>query len=154
VILSLAVLALLCYPKILEKILNLGLRIMKKDKITLDIRGRDVIIYLLSYSLSWLLFGLAFLIFVKSMTQADFKTYPTLTGAYAFSLNIGFLAIFTPGGIGVREGVLVFLISSLFPLPVSTLISLLSRLWMTVGEVLCFLIAMPLKSGKNIDEPV
>jgi glycosyltransferase 2 family protein len=154
VILSLAVLALLCYPKILEKILNLGLRIVKKDKITLDIRGKDVIIYLLSYSLSWLLFGLAFLIFVKSMTQADFKMYPTLTGAYAFSLNIGFLAIFTPGGIGVREGVLVFLLSSLFPLPVSTLISLLSRLWMTVGEVLCFLIAMLLKSGKtNINGP-
>ncbi len=145
VILSLSVLALLCYPKVLEKALNLGLRIVKKEKITLDIRGKDVIIYLLSYSLSWLLFGLAFLIFVKSMTNADFKMYPTMTGAYAFSLNIGFLAIFTPGGIGVREGVLVFLLSSFFPLPVSTLISLLSRLWMMTGELICFLIAIPMK---------
>jgi hypothetical protein len=88
------------------------------------------------------------------MTQADFKMYPTLTGAYAFSLNIGFLAIFTPGGIGVREGVLVFLLSSIFPLPVSTLISLLSRLWMTLGEVLCFFIAMPLRFSKiKLNEP-
>ncbi len=149
VILSISILAFLCYPKVLEKVLNFGLRIMKKEKITLDIRGKDVIIYLLSYSVSWLLFGLGFLILVKSMTQADLKMYPTLTGAYAFSLNIGFLAIFTPGGIGVREGVLVFLLSSLFPLPVSTLISLISRLWMTVGEVLCFLIAMPLRSSKK-----
>ncbi len=148
VILSLGTLMLLCYPKVLERILNLGLGIIKKEKITLDIKGKDVIIYLLSYSLSWLLFGLAFLIFVKSMTQADFKMYLTLTGAYAFSLNIGFLAIFTPGGIGVREGVLVFLLSSFFPLPVSTLISLLSRLWMTVGEVVCFVIALPLKSSE------
>lgn len=147
-IFSLGILVLLCYPKVLERILNLGLRIVKKEKITLDLKGKDVIIYLLSYSLSWLLFGLAFLIFVKSMTQTDFKMYPTLTGAYAFSLNIGFLAIFTPGGIGVREGILVFLLSSFFPLPVSTLISLLSRLWMTVGEVLCFLIAIPLKSSE------
>ena len=145
VVLSLAVLALLCYPKVLERIINLGLGILKKEKISLDIGGKDVIIYLLSYSLSWLLFGLAFLIFVKAMTQADFKMYPMLTGAFAFSLNIGFLAIFTPGGIGVREGVLVFLLSSFFPLPVSTLISLLSRLWITVGELLCFLIAVLLK---------
>jgi uncharacterized membrane protein YbhN (UPF0104 family) len=145
VILGLAILVLLCYPKVLEKIVNLGLRILKKEKISLDISGKDVIIYLLSYSLSWLLFGLAFLIFVKAMAQASFNMYPTLTGAFAFSLNIGFLALFAPGGIGVREGVLVFLLSSFFSLPVSTLISLLSRLWITVGELLCFLIAVPLK---------
>jgi uncharacterized membrane protein YbhN (UPF0104 family) len=147
--LSLGVLILLCYPRILEKIINLGLKIVKKEKIALDISGKDVIIYLLSYSVSWLLFGLAFLTFIKSMAHANFNMYPTLTGAYAFSLNIGFLAIFTPGGIGVREGVLVFLLSSLFPLPVSTLISLLSRLWMTAGELLCFLIAIPIKGYKS-----
>jgi uncharacterized membrane protein YbhN (UPF0104 family) len=145
VVFSLALLGLLCYPKVLEKILNLGLEILKKEKIRLDITGKDVIIYFLSYSLSWLLFGLAFLIFVKSMAQASFDMYPTLTGAFAFSLNIGFLAIFVPGGIGVREGILVFLLTPFFPLPVSTLISLLSRLWITMGELLCFLIAIPLK---------
>ena len=142
---GLAILVLACYPKILERIVNLGLRILKKEKISLDITLKDVIIYLLFYSFSWLLFGLAFLIFVKAMADASFNMYPMLTGAFAFSLNIGFLAIFTPGGIGVREGVLVFLLSSFFPLPVSTLISLLSRLWITVGELLCFLIAVPLK---------
>ena len=141
----LGILVLVCYPRVLEKTLNLGLRILKKEKIELDISTKDVIIYLLGYSVSWLLFGLAFLIFVKAMAQADFRMYPMLTGAFAFSLNIGFLAIFTPGGIGVREGVLVFLLSSFFPLPVSTLIALLSRLWITVGELLCFLIAVPLK---------
>ena len=145
VVLCIAILVVLCYPKTLEKIVNWGLRILKKEKISLDISIKDVIIYILSYSLSWLLFGLAFLIFVKAMTKADFNMYFTLTGAFAFSLNIGFLALFTPGGIGVREGILVFLLSSLFPLPVSTLISLLSRLWITVGELLCFLMAVPLK---------
>jgi len=145
VVLCVAILVVLCYPKTLEKIVNWGLRILKKEKISLDISIKDVIIYILSYSLSWLLFGLAFLIFVKAMTKADFNMYFTLTGAFAFSLNIGFLALFTPGGIGVREGILVFLLSSLFPLPVSTLISLLSRLWITVGELLCFLMAVPLK---------
>ena len=118
---------------------------VKRQQIALDIRAKDVIIYVLFYSASWLLFGLAFLIFVKSMAPASFHLYPTLTGAFAFSLNVGFLAVFTPGGIGVREGVLVLLLSSLFPLPVSTLISLLSRLWMTAGELLCFLVAVPLK---------
>ncbi len=145
IVLGLAILVIGGYPKALEKIINLGLRILKRQEIALDIRARDVIIYILFYSASWLLYGLAFLIFVKSMAPASFHLYPTLTGAFAFSLNVGFLAVFTPGGIGVREGVLVLLLSSLFPLPVSTLISLLSRLWMTAGELLCFLVAVPLK---------
>ncbi|MGB8657340.1 MAG: lysylphosphatidylglycerol synthase domain-containing protein [Candidatus Zixiibacteriota bacterium] len=149
VVLSLAVLVLLCYPKVLERVLNLGLGVLKKEKISLDISVKDVIIYILCYSLSWFLFGLAFLVFVNSMAKASFNTYLPLTGAFAFSLNVGFLAIFTPGGIGVREGILVFLLSalfpSLFPLPVATLISLLSRLWITAGELLCFAIAVPLR---------
>ncbi len=145
VVFGLAILVLVCYPKVLEKILNLGLGILKREKISLDITSKDVIIYILCYSVSWLLFGLAFLIFVKSMAHASFDMYPSLTGAFAFSVNIGFLALFVPGGIGVREGILVLLLSSLFPLPVATLISLLARLWVTVAELLCFSIAVPLK---------
>jgi uncharacterized membrane protein YbhN (UPF0104 family) len=145
----LAVIVMACYPKLLQKIVNFGLGILKKEKITLDITGKDVIIYLLCYSVSWLLFGLAFLVFIKAMAQASFAMYPSLTGAFAFSVNIGFLALFVPGGIGVREGLLVLLLSSLFPasfpVPVATLISLLARLWVTIAELLCFLIAAPLK---------
>jgi uncharacterized membrane protein YbhN (UPF0104 family) len=145
----LAVFALVVYPDLLRRAVNLGLKILKKEKITLDINTKDVIIYLLCYSVSWLLFGLAFLVFVKALAQASFSMYPSFTGAFAFSVNVGFLALFVPGGIGVREGLLVVLLSSMFPsffpLPVATLIALLARLWVTVAELLCFLIAIPLK---------
>jgi len=145
----LAVIVLVVCPDLLRRAVNLGLKILKKEKITLDINSKDVIIYLLCYSVSWLLFGLAFLVFVKALAQASFSMYPSFTGAFAFSVNVGFLAIFVPGGIGVREGLLVLLLSSLFPaffpVPVATMISLLARLWVTVVELLCFLIAIPLK---------
>jgi uncharacterized membrane protein YbhN (UPF0104 family) len=143
------ILIIVCYPKLLGKIINTGLGILKREKISLDITSKDVIIYILAYSVSWLLFGLAFLVFIKAMAQASFGMYPGITGAFAFAFNIGFLALFVPGGIGVREGILVVLLSSMFPsffpLPVATLISLLARLWATVAELLCFLIAVPLK---------
>ncbi len=149
VVFVLVMMALVCYPKLLQKAVNLGLRILKREKISLDITSRDVIFYLLCYSVSWLLFGLAFLVFIKAMAQASFVMYPGLTGAFAFSVNVGFLALFVPGGMGVREGLLVLLLSSLFPaffpVPVATLIALLARLWVTLAELLCFLIAVPLK---------
>ncbi len=139
------VLIIIFYPKLLARIINLTLGILKREKIHLDITSKDVIIYILAYSLSWLLFGLAFLVFIKAMAQASFGMYPSLTGAFAFAFNIGFLALFVPGGIGVREGILVLLLSSLFPVPIATLIALLARLWVTVAELLCFLISVPLK---------
>jgi len=145
----LAVIALVSYPSLLRKVVNFGLGILKREKISLDISSKDVIIYILCYSVSWLLFGLAFLVFIKAMAVASFAMYPSLTGAFAFSVNIGFLVLFVPGGIGVREGLLVLLLSTLFPaffpVPVATLISLLARLWVTVAELLCFSIAVPLK---------
>jgi uncharacterized membrane protein YbhN (UPF0104 family) len=145
----LAVVAFACYPRLLQRLVNFGLGILKREKISLDITRKDVIIYVLCYSVSWLLFGLAFLVFIKAMAQASLSMYPSLTGAFAFSVNIGFLVLFVPGGIGVREGLLVLLLSSLFPgffpVPVATLISLLARLWVTVAELLCVLIAVPLK---------
>jgi len=145
----LAVIALVSYPNLLRKVVNFGLGVLKREKISLDISSKDVIIYILCYSVSWLLFGLAFLVFIKAMAVASFAMYPSLTGAFAFSVNIGFLVLFVPGGIGVREGLLVLLLSTLFPaffpVPVATLISLLARLWVTVAELLCFSIAVPLK---------
>jgi uncharacterized membrane protein YbhN (UPF0104 family) len=139
------VLALIFHPKLLERMINLGLRILKKDQIVLDLERKNVFLYILSYCLAWLSFGLAFTIFIKAFTPTPLGIYPGLTGAFAFSFNIGFLALFAPGGIGVREGVLVLLLGSYFPAPVAILISILSRLWMSTVELLCFLIALSLK---------
>lgn len=139
------ILTLIFYPKLLERIINFGLRVLKKDQILLDLKSKNVFLYFVSYSLAWLLFGLAFTIFIKAFTSASLELYPGLTGAFAFSFNIGFLALFAPGGIGVREGVLVLLLEAFFPTPVAILISILSRLWISVVELLCFVVALPLK---------
>jgi hypothetical protein len=44
--------------------------------------------------------------------------------------------------LGVREGLLIYYLSNYFPLPVATLVALLSRLWMTAAEVLGLLVSL------------
>jgi uncharacterized membrane protein YbhN (UPF0104 family) len=58
-----------------------------------------------------------------------------LTGALALASTLGVLAVFAPGGLGVREGVLVYLLSHIMPEGVSVVLSILTRLWMTVIEL-------------------
>lgn len=139
------VITLIFYPQALQGVINWGLKLLKKEKISLNYKPRNLLFYLLSYIGCWFLFGFCFLIFIKSIFPAPFNVYFGVTGAFAGSVTIGFLAFFTPGGIGVREGVLVALLSFYFPAPVATLIALLSRLWITLVEVLLFFIALVLK---------
>jgi uncharacterized membrane protein YbhN (UPF0104 family) len=139
------VVILIIYPELLQKVINLGLGFLKKDKISINYKPKNLLFYLLFYTGSWLLFGFCFLFFIRSITPAPFGMYFGVTGAFAGSVTIGFLAFFAPGGVGIREGILVALLNAYFPLPVATLIALLSRVWITLVEVLLFLIAMTFK---------
>lgn len=142
---SIAVFIFIAYPKLLEMLINFGLRLVRKERIGLELKAKDLLLYLVYYNLSWFLFGLAFMFFVKSITPVSWSLYLSLTGAFAFSLTIGFLAVFVPGGLGVREGILVLLLSLYFPLPVSTLIVIFSRLWISLVELGGALVSLPIK---------
>ena len=58
-----------------------------------------------------------------------------LTGALAFSSILGLIALFPSSGLGVREGVLVSLLSLIMPGAVAVILSVLTRLWMTFIEI-------------------
>jgi uncharacterized membrane protein YbhN (UPF0104 family) len=58
-----------------------------------------------------------------------------LTGALAISSTLGLIAIFAPSGLGVREGALVYLLSFMMATPVAVIISILTRIWMTLIEI-------------------
>lgn len=129
-------------PRVMEKILNWGLKILKREPIKVNLSFKENLIFTLFFMLAWGVYGIAFSIFIRSLTDYPLELWPVLTSIFAFSYILGFLSIFVPGGLGVREGLLVFYLSGYFPLPVATLIALLSRLWMTTAEVSGFLISL------------
>jgi hypothetical protein len=129
-------------PRVMEKILNWGLKKLKKEPVKVNLSFKENLFFTLLFMLAWGVYGVAFNIFILSLTDYSFNLWPFLTSIFVFSYILGFLSIFVPGGLGVREGILVFYLSSYFPLPVATLIALLSRLWMSVVEVSGLLISL------------
>ncbi len=89
--------------------------------------------------------GVAFFFFVNSLYPLPLHLLPALTGIVTLSLIAGFLAPFAPNGLGVREGLLVLLLSRYLPTPVAAVISLASRLWLTVIELIGLLITLLLR---------
>lgn len=75
----------------------------------LRLNARDLLIGIAFGSLMWLAFGLSLLLTIRAVIPIDLTLANLLlmTQLSATSIVAGFLALFAPGGIGIREGVLL-----------------------------------------------
>jgi hypothetical protein len=132
---SLGFFFLILHPRVLEKMINPILSILGRDPLHLSVSYWDMLWILLVNLLAWSLGGLGFYFFVNSIIPVTWDYVLFLSGALALSSILGLVAVFAPGGLGVREGVLVYLLSHIMPGGVAVVLSILTRLWMTLIEV-------------------
>ena len=95
-----------------------------------------LLLSLIVYLLLWVLLGAAFFLFIKSLCPISVSQLVVVTGIYAVAWSIGFLSVITPSGLGVREGVLSLLLTTVLPPATATLVALLARLWTLAAELL------------------
>lgn len=85
--------------------------------------------------LAWLAYGTAFWVLARGILPTAELPWRLATGVFAASYLAGFLAPFAPGGIGVREGLLVALLQSTIGYGPALALAGASRLAFTVNEV-------------------
>ena len=126
-------------------------RILKKDFKVPYIPFKDAIAIVPVYILRWGAFALSFYLFVISLVG---ESVPFITGfAFPLATILGIVVLIAPGGLGVRETILVgFLKWNGLITTVATTVSVVSRLWFLIAEVSLFLVAFTihkLKTDKN-----
>ncbi len=96
------------------------------------------------YLLMWLFWSSGFYLLLLSLgVDYGFQSLFIL----ALANTLGVIAIISPGGIGIREGILVvFLNQAGVGIETATAISVLGRLWYMSGEVFFFLAALIVKA--------
>jgi hypothetical protein len=94
--------------------------------------------------LGWLTYGFAFWLFVRGLLPDAHLSIATAAGAFTLSYILGTLALFAPGGIGVRELVLVSLLTPSLGSGGALAASLGSRVLLTVTEAGAALISLAL----------
>jgi glycosyltransferase 2 family protein len=101
-------------------------------------RGRDAIRWSVGYGVSWILLGLAFSLFATAFVPAAITDTRLLAGTIAASYLAGYVVLVAPGGIGVRESAMTALLAAVpgFPISAAVVVSVLSRVWFTLGELL------------------
>lgn len=89
------------------------------------------------YCCMWIFYMAGFYFLIASINESDFQILSVL--AFPLASVLGIISIFTVGGIGVREGVISYiLIKYGFTLELAVIISTFSRLWFLTGEILVF----------------
>jgi len=130
------------FPHNMERLLNVVLKKFGKNRVKIGITTLTALKIVAFYLVSGTLFGGAFWIFVTAFVGWGLINPVFAASAYIIAYWIGFLAFFVPGGIGVREGILGLLFMGVVPAGVLIIIAGLSRLAITVIEILFVIIAL------------
>lgn len=91
---------------------------------------------LLWYGALWAVFGVATAMIYRSFPEAPQMNMVWLIGSNVAAWLIGYLSIVTPMGLGVREVAFVRLTADVLPSALASLVSLVTRVWFVVSELL------------------
>jgi len=125
-------------------LLNVLLKLIKRPAITFKVGRMTALKIFVGYTVSWIMYGFSFWLFVNSVL--DHPAVPTAgtIGIYVFAYQIGFIAIFTPGGIGVREFALWVMLEP-FIGKVAIGLAVAARLWNIIVELVATIVALAIK---------
>lgn len=123
------------YPTVFGVFLNFFLKKFKREEVEINFKYKSILFVLFLFMLHWIFQGIGVFILARAVYSIDVSFLLSFIGAYSVAWVLGFLSFLTPGGLGVREGILVFLLNFFIPLPVAIVISIFARIWSLLFEV-------------------
>ena len=133
------------YPPLLSKLVGWAARLSGRQEVSCMVSFAHLVSWFVMNLGVWLAYGGLFHLFVLSMLPDAALSVVRSAGIYAVGYITGFLAVFVPGGIGVRELMFAELLTDAASSQASaTLVALASRVWLTIAEILPVLIVLVL----------
>lgn len=129
------------WPPIFNRLISLAHRLLRKKAIsTADLASNKTIIQgALLYIVGALLSGTALFFIAKAIYPVlGYNNLLFVVGVSNLAGALGMLAIFAPSGLGVREGILLTLLSIVMPPEYALLVTITSRLWDVALDLLFF----------------
>ena len=90
---------------------------------------------LLIYLINWFAYGASCALLVISVNDIGWDHFMMITAAFVVSWLIGFLSILTPGGLGVREVIIVLILGTIMDTSAAMLMAVIARLTWTIAEL-------------------
>ncbi len=144
-LLALVIFALLMYPSVITTLLNAALKISKRSPVVITISYPSILGISTYFFGLWAFQILGFYFLINAICPLTISLIFRLTAVYTLSWMAGFLVLLAPSGLGVREGVMTLMLSPVLPAPLAVAISLISRGWITIFEIIVFLVGFVIR---------
>ena len=143
--------ALLLAPVAVPRLATLAGRVTGRSIPIPQVPPRAIWVAAASTVASWLLYGIAFAVFAHGVSPRATGNASSYIAVYTGSYLAGYLALFAPGGVGVREAVLVLAMPrfGLASAADAAVIAITSRLWLTILEILPGLLLFRRRAKQN-----
>jgi hypothetical protein len=124
-------------PFLVPRFATIASRVTGRPFAVPEVRPRAIWVATAATTTSWVLYGVAFALFAHGVSPSATGNASSYIAVYTGSYLAGYLALFAPGGIGVREAVLVLAMPrfQLASAADAAVIAVASRLWLTALEV-------------------
>ncbi|MEA1997432.1 MAG: lysylphosphatidylglycerol synthase transmembrane domain-containing protein [Gemmatimonadota bacterium] len=146
------------YPPFFKRLLRLAWRWSGKEGVEIRLTLKDLFFWFTLNCAVWLAYGICFYFFIRSVLPVGALSVSAAVGVYAVGYIVGFLAFFTPGGLGVRELMFTGLLVSTLGELGATVVALGSRIWLSLAELVPVAVmlgayGLPVQPKDNVSGP-
>lgn len=138
------------YPSVLNRLLRLGFKILRRPPLEQELTGR-VILKSLGWSVvCWFFYGVQIWILMLKTGASPARALPLAVGSFAFAFVVGFVIILAPAGAGFRDVLIAAFLAPMIGTGPATAVALVSRFATAAGDlVTAGLAAASYKRGKQ-----
>lgn len=131
-----------CNKPVTDRLVAVAARFTRTTIQPIEITPSGMAVIQLIVAGSWALTGLSSYCLLRGVgLQPAFADLLPVTAALSMSWVAGYAAFFSPGGLGVREGVMLLLLKPVLTPSIALLLPVLSRILMLVSEFLLGMLA-------------
>jgi glycosyltransferase 2 family protein len=128
------------HPRVLNALVSRALRLARREPLERGLSGRAIAVTMTSFVLAWLLLGLHVWVLATDLGAPVGAAFVPAVLGYALAASVAMLAVVLPAGLGLRELLLVVLLTGPLDRSAATAVVLLSRFLVTGADVVAALV--------------
>jgi glycosyltransferase 2 family protein len=129
------VIAVCLVPPVLQRLLNIALRVIRQEPLDQQLSWRGLGRALAWTGLGWVLLGLQVWFLLADVTRDGPRSMLLALGAYALACSVALVLIIFPNGIGAREVLLAAALAPLLAPGAALAVALMARVVTTVSDL-------------------
>jgi hypothetical protein len=124
------------YPPVLNAILRLGFKILRRPPLEQELSGKSILTAMGWSLVGWVFYGLQIWVLMVKTGAHPLSALPLAIGAFAFAFVVGFVIILAPAGAVIRDVLIALILAPVVGTGPATAITLVSRLVTALGDVI------------------